>query len=80
MENLLLIVSTVVVGFLCASALILGAIDLFVRASKLGLKGLVVYVLCWILLSPFIAAISLILGFYVLYQMVALTFRSRTPS
>ncbi|MGK0503896.1 MAG: hypothetical protein ACJARF_002673 [Alteromonadaceae bacterium] len=80
MENALLIITTVVVGLICATALILGAIDLLARASEIGVKGLVLYVLCWLLLSPFIAAVSLLVGFYVLYKIVALAFTKHTPS
>tara|TARA_B100001063_G_C16399301_1_gene374059 strand:- start:207 stop:449 length:243 start_codon:yes stop_codon:yes gene_type:complete len=79
-ENALLIVTTVVVGLLCAAALILGAIDLFARASEKGVKGLVLYVLCWLFLSPIIALVSLLTGFYVLYQLVVLIFTKRAPS
>ena len=43
MENALLIITTVVVGLICATALILGAIDLLARASEIGVKGLVLY-------------------------------------
>ncbi|MDP2537935.1 hypothetical protein [Alteromonas stellipolaris] len=80
MENALLIVTTVVVGLICAAALILGAIDLFARASEIGVKGLVLYVLCWLFLSPFIAAVSLLVGIYVLYQIIVLIYTKRAPS
>ena len=80
MENALLIVTTLVVGLLCAAALILGVIDLFARASEKGVKGIVIYVLCWLFLSPIIALVSLLAGFYVLYQIVVLIFTKRASS
>jgi hypothetical protein len=70
MDETLLIILVALICLIGLAALILGAIDLFAYAGQQGFVGLAAYVACWVFLGPFIAAISVLLGLYLLFGLL----------
>lgn len=70
MNDILLIFITIAAGLLGCGALILGAIGLYSVAEQKGILGISIYIICWLFLGPFIATVSVIVGLYLLFQLV----------
>jgi hypothetical protein len=70
MNEILLIIITIAAGVLGFGALIFGALGVYSVAEQKGALGILIYIACWLFLGPLIATVSVIVGLYLLFQLV----------